>query len=228
MRLSPLDIKKQEFSRKLRGIDDDEVHAFLDQVASQWGDMQDEQRRLQDRVRDLENKLEHYEKVEEALQEALQTARDSSEERLRNAEEKARVIKEEAESKARRVVQDARGQRQQFKQDIQALSTRRDELVARLRGFLSSELEILARFEGEDPRGYIENLATAEEVDPAGFDVDEEEAAMETPAPAAEKKPESEPAEERSAEEPPQPKPEQSDEGDDELAKIRRILNDLY
>lgn len=248
MRLSPLDIKKQEFSRKLRGIDDDEVRAFLDQVASQWEDMQDEHRRMEDRVRELEGKLEHYEKVEEALQEALQTARDSSEERLRNAQQKADNITQEAKAKADRLLQDAREQRQQFRRDIQALASRRDDLVVRLRGFLTSELEVLARFEGQDPRGYIESLASGEEVDPERFDVEKEaraSASLDEPerkaAPKAAPDGGDESAEDASTEEtagepaaPPEesaaqepPAPPAKEEEDDELAKIRRILNDL-
>ncbi len=40
MRLSPLDIKKQEFSRTIRrGYDPDEVHAFIDMLAGQWEDL---------------------------------------------------------------------------------------------------------------------------------------------------------------------------------------------
>jgi len=85
MRLSPLDIKKQEFTRTLRGYDQDEVQAFLDMLAGQWEALLAEQRRTEEKVRELKAKMEHYEKVEEALQETLLTARESSQQALENA-----------------------------------------------------------------------------------------------------------------------------------------------
>ncbi len=84
MRLSSLDIKKQEFTRTLRGYDQEEVQAFLDMLAGQWEALLAEQRRTEEKVRELKAKMEHYEKVEEALQETL-TARESCQQALENA-----------------------------------------------------------------------------------------------------------------------------------------------
>ena len=150
MRLTPLDIKKQDFERSFRGFDVEEVRAFLAMVANQWEEGEDERRRLEDRVRNLENKMEHYERVEEALQEALQTARESSEERLENAERKAAVIVEEAKARGDEIRSEARQERNRLHRQIDELSSRRNELAARLRAFLSSEMELLEHFEGEN------------------------------------------------------------------------------
>ena len=150
MRLTPLDIKKQDFERSFRGFDVEEVRAFLTMVANQWEEGEDERRRLEDRVQNLENKMEHYERVEEALQEALQTARESSEERLENAERKAAVIIEEAKTRGDEIRSEARQERNRLHRQIDELSSRRNELAARLRAFLSSEIELLEHFEDEN------------------------------------------------------------------------------
>ncbi|MEX2401256.1 MAG: DivIVA domain-containing protein [Rhodothermales bacterium] len=162
MRLTPLDIRKQEFLRGFRGFDAEEVNAFLQMVANQWEELQDENRRREERIRELENKLTHYERVEEALQEALQTARESSRKTLENAEEKASMIIEKAESRAEDITREAEKNRHELKRETVKLSGRRSEIVTRLRAFLMSEMELLARYEGDDPVGFIKLLPAEE------------------------------------------------------------------
>ena len=60
MNLTPLNIRKQDFDKSLRGYDPEEVEAFLDTVATQWEEMEDERRRLENKVQELENQMDHY------------------------------------------------------------------------------------------------------------------------------------------------------------------------
>lgn len=163
MRLTPLDIRKQEFSRGLRGFDAEEVQAFLQMVSEQWEELLDENRRRDEKIRELENKMAHYEKVEEALQEALQTARETARNARENAEERAALLLEQAEAKAQEIKRDAEHERHQIKREAAKLSGRRSEIVTRLRAFLTSELELLARYEGDDPAGFIRLLPGEQE-----------------------------------------------------------------
>lgn len=162
MRLTPLDIRKQEFTRGFRGYDPDEVNAFLQMVSNQWDEILDDSRRKDEKIRELQTKMEHYEKVEEALQEALQTARETSRKALQNAEDKARLIVDQAEQRAEDIKRDAEQDRHQIKRETAKLSGRRSEIVTRLRAFLMSEMELLARFEGDDPVGFIKLLPAEE------------------------------------------------------------------
>jgi cell division initiation protein len=162
MRLSPLDIRKQEFTRAFRGYEAEEVQAFLSMLSNQWEEVIDDARRKDDKIRDMESKLVHYEKVEEALQEALTMARETSRKALENAEEKARLIVERAETRAEEIKQEAEHERHQIKRETAKLSGRRSEIVTRLRAFLMSEMELLARFEGDDPIGFIKLLPAEE------------------------------------------------------------------
>ena len=156
MKLNPLDIRRQQFARKtFGGYDTDEVDGFVRQIADQWESVLDEQRTAADRLHEAENKLRHYERVELALQEALETARDTGRRAEAMAEQKARLIVEEAELRARQIVQDSERDRHGMRQDLVKLSSRQAEIGARLRGFLLSELEILAQFQGDDPVGFI-------------------------------------------------------------------------
>jgi DivIVA domain-containing protein len=194
MKLTPLDIRKQEFEKSLRGYDPSEVRNFLGIVATQWEEIADERRRLEDKVSDLHNKLEHYERVEEALQEALQTARENAEDKIKNAEREAELIVNEAKAEAREIRQEAKEERDQLQRRTQRIDDRRGEIVARLRSFLMAEMELLARFEGDDPIGFIKLLPTEErkKLREAGVDLEqisphfEEVAESDTEAPGAE------------------------------------------
>ena len=153
MKLTPLDIKKQEFTRAFRGVDPQEVQSFLQMVADQWGSLLDENGRLEQKVRDLDSKLEHYRKIEEALQEALETARDNSHKTIENAQREAQIILREARGEAEEIRKKGSQDHKRLKHDIAKVSGRRDEVIARLRAFLMSEIELLARFEGQDQLG---------------------------------------------------------------------------
>ncbi len=161
MRFSPLDIKKQEFTRTLRGYDQDEVQAFLDMFAGQWEELLAEQRRTEEKVRELKAKMEHYEKVEEALQETLLTARESSQQALENARQEAALLVKKAVGEAEDLTRDAIRQRDQLMQEIQERVGQRDEIVARLRAFLMSEAALLARFEERDVERLFERAPEA-------------------------------------------------------------------
>ena len=166
MRLSPLDIRKQEFSRGLRGYEVEEVDAFLQMLSSQWEELLDDVRRKSEEIRELEGKLAHYEKVEEALQEALQTARETSKKSIENAEQKAALLIKEAEARADEIKRDAERDRHELKRETTKLSSRKSEIVTRLRAFLMSELELLASYEGDDPVGFIKLLpSNPQEID---------------------------------------------------------------
>src|SRR5690554_6020031 len=128
MNLSPLDIRKHEFSKSFRGYNPEEVKPFLEMVSQQWEEMLDELRLAKDRVREMENKLVHYEKVEVALQEALESARSNAARTQAHAEERARLSVEEAELKAEQIVREAEQERFKLRQDISRLTHRHAEI----------------------------------------------------------------------------------------------------
>lgn len=158
MKLSALEIKSQEFKRTLRGLDEAEVQSFLDMVASQWQEVQEDLRRNEERVRELENKIVHYQKIEEALQEALTSAKASSKATVAEAERKAELVVREAEIRARALSREAEGQVRQMHDTATAIGRRRKQMVARLRAFLNAELELLTEYAEDQNRDQIPPL----------------------------------------------------------------------
>ena len=162
MHLTPLDIRKQEFTRRVRGDDPDEVQAFLKMLADQWEATLEEQHRMEARLEEYQRKLAHYERIEEALEETLRTARQNARQTQETAEQKARQIVDEAGHRADDIKREAEQDRLRLKRETAKLNGRRNEIVARLRAFLMSEMEMLAHFEGSDPVGFIKLLPSKE------------------------------------------------------------------
>lgn len=244
MKLSSLDIRKQEFARVVRGYDKEEVDAFLQLVANQWQELVDDLRREEEKTSDRDSKLEHYQKVEEALEQALQTAKDGAKQTLENAEHKARLVLEEAESKSVNITRDAETERLDIRKDAAKYSVRQKEIVAKLRAFLMSELEILAQYESEAPVNYIKLMPAEshelmeeypeaeilsdsdEEAEPKDHSSSDEEAEQESARESGEdEEPVSKSASKKKAsrktDKPKEP------EVSEEIEKIRRILEDL-
>lgn len=155
MNLTPLDVRRKKFDKGFRGYDPTEVDLFLKQLADRMEELLDDTRRAEERVQEAENKLVHYEKVELALQEALESARETARRSEASAEEKARLIVKEAELRAEEILHEAERERHGMRQDVVRLNARQAEVAARLRGFLMSELEVLAQFQGDEPFGFI-------------------------------------------------------------------------
>ncbi|MGI9174283.1 MAG: DivIVA domain-containing protein [Rhodothermales bacterium] len=212
MHLTPLDIRKQEFTRRVRGDDPDEVQAFLKMLADQWEATLEEQHRMEARLEEYQRKLAHYERIEEALEETLRTARQSARQTQETAEQKAKQIVDEAEHRADDIKREAEQDRLRLKRETAKLNGRRNEIVARLRAFLMSEMEMLAHFEGSDPVGFIKLIPGKEHAP--------EPASHEAPLPPAEAKPE--------AAEAPAMQPLKIEDGAEKKAASKTIGKDVH
>ncbi len=200
MKLSALDIRKQEFAKVFRGYDPEEVDAFRHMLSQQWHLLTEDVRRLEQRIQDQTEKLEHYRKVEEALEEALQSARDAARERLEQAERKAESAIQGAEAKAaaalqraeqrtQRMVAEGEEFRRQARRTYAEATLRRNEIVQRLRALLAAQMEHLDGFEStEDQRARMDeadvegdfalpdfDTAAGLTVEPSPFEDDEPE-----------------------------------------------------
>lgn len=149
MKITALDIRKQEFARTFRGYDPDEVDSFMQVIATGWQEMVDDLRRSQEKIDEQRMKLEHYMKVEEALEEALQTARSSARQTIDSAEKKASNMLEDAENRIVDLQKEADANRLEIKRETARYAVRQQEIVAKLRAFLVSEMEMLRHFEAD-------------------------------------------------------------------------------
>ncbi len=148
--LSPIEIKKHEFSRAFRGYDPDEVRGFLDSLAGEVERLSDQYRTQTLELERLKSETTAFQRVEQNLKDALVQAQEN----LKKAEETSRreadLVIKEAQFEAEKIIRDARRKTGDIESEIEQLSVKRDSFVRKLRILLSSELEILHLLENFD------------------------------------------------------------------------------
>ena len=109
--LTPLDVRRQEFRRSLRGYEPLGVEDFRMRVADELERVMRDKSVLEERVAALTEQLRVFRERETAMNEALVAAQQLREETRASAEREAQVIVREAEAEGRRQLDEAgRGQ----------------------------------------------------------------------------------------------------------------------
>jgi cell division initiation protein len=147
MKLTPLDIKKQEFKKVMRGYDPVEVETFMDMMANEFEDLLKQQKEMRDTVVELETQLKDYRQIEKTLQQTLLQAQEATGRTYESARRESELILREAESKAAKIVEQANSDLARKSNEIRQLVARRESLIGRLRVLLSSELDLIKTLE---------------------------------------------------------------------------------
>ena len=133
MALSALEIKKKEFTQKMRGADPDEVQAFLDQVSAEVEVLAVEKKASEERLAILIEKLEHYTSLEQTIEKTLAAAQQTAVTLQEQAKREAELILRDAELERSRKLNDARIEQNRLDTDVLRLRSEYQSLLARMR-----------------------------------------------------------------------------------------------
>ncbi len=150
MKLTPLEVRRQQFKKVLRGYDPVEVDTFLEMVSNELEEFIRENKEFQGKVMELEVQLRDYKNMEKTLQQTLIQAQEASGKSIENSRKEAQLIVQEAELKAQQILDKARQDFSHIKEDISGLKARRESIVSRLKVLLSSEIELIKALELDD------------------------------------------------------------------------------
>ncbi len=145
MPLSPLDIHNKEFSRRLRGYDEDEVNEFLDQIIKDYEAMIRENKELQNQVAALQEKLGHFVNIEETLSKTIIVAQEAADEVKNNAKKEAQLIIKEAEKNADRIINDSLAKSRKVALEVEELKKQAAIYRARFRALVETQLDLLSK-----------------------------------------------------------------------------------
>jgi cell division initiation protein len=143
MRITPLDVRKQEFRKGMRGLDPDEVYAFLATVADEYEAALNDNKALRERLLELDDKVQEYRTIERTLRDTLVTAERVTVESKDNARREASLIVKEAQLQAERSLRDISSEAVRLRQEIQRLRSQRDAYVAKMRVVAESHVKFL-------------------------------------------------------------------------------------
>ncbi|GAI33347.1 unnamed protein product, partial [marine sediment metagenome] len=65
MRITPMDIEQQEFSRSFRGYNEEEVDDFLDKIVKDYEGLINENIKLNEEIEKMKERLKEFSEIEE-------------------------------------------------------------------------------------------------------------------------------------------------------------------
>ena len=134
MRLSPLDVRQQQFTVKMfRGFDPQEVDAFLEDVAEDYETVLRENAALKEQLGGHEERARNVTEAEKTLKDTLMTTQRVADEMRENAKREAQLILREASLNGEKLMDEARAEEAKLRTEIQALKRTRRQLVEELR-----------------------------------------------------------------------------------------------
>lgn len=149
-RLTPLDVRKTEFKKAMRGYDTLEVEDFRARVADEHERLVREKIVLEERVRIAEEQLKDFRVREKAMNDALVSAQQLRAETREQAEREAQMIVREAEADAERRLERARRELERLEVSGQQMAQKHHAYLTSLRSLVErqkAELEALASSE---------------------------------------------------------------------------------
>ncbi len=150
MKITPLDIKKQEFRKSFNGYDKNEVETFLQMVSEELEELIKENTALQERIKQLEEGIETYKRMEKTLQDTLTSAQITTDNIRKQAIKEAEIIVGNAKLEAKHIVEEAENKIHQLNSEIKSLQTQKSTFIARLRGIINAQLKVLEQEMMED------------------------------------------------------------------------------
>jgi cell division initiation protein len=147
--LTPLDVRRQEFRRSLRGYEPLGVEDFRMRVADELERVLREKSVLEERVAALTEQLRVFRERETAMNEALVAAQQLREETRSSAEREAQVIIREAEAEGRRQLDAAQRGEQDAQERLAEVQRQFAGYLAGFRALLDRQLAELRALEGD-------------------------------------------------------------------------------
>ena len=154
MRITPMDIELQEFSRSFRGYSEEEVDDFLDKIVKDYEELINENVRLNEEIEKMQEKLKEFSQIEETLRNSLLNAQKSAEEMKGRVENEAKVIIEKAEMEAKALKRQVLQSEDLMKNEIDNLRRYKFIFKEKFKSMLNLYLRMIENEEFEEEGNY--------------------------------------------------------------------------
>lgn len=154
MRLSAIDIKKQEFKKSMRGYDVSEVEAYLDTVGNTVENLSREIEMLKEQAgklteekEELTSEIQVYRENEKTFQKAIVKSQDMAEDIVDNAKKRAELIIKEAEFLSSKTKVQAQEQFYNLKQELEELRQKNEAVIDDIKNYLTEKLNSIEDYQ---------------------------------------------------------------------------------
>jgi len=143
MRITPLDVRKQEFRKSVRGFDCDEVRAFLTTLADEYEAVLVDNKVLRERLLDQDIKINEYQNMERTLRDTLMTAERVMQESKENAAREGDLVIQEAQLTAKGILEECRVRTEELRRELISLRTEKETYLARFKGLAEAQINFI-------------------------------------------------------------------------------------
>lgn len=143
MKIAPIDIAHKTFSRKVMGLDADEVGDFLRDIADQMEEIIRERNTLKENMRQKDLAIMEYKERDDSLKQTLHTATKMSDQIRQDAEREAKLIIADSQHKADMILKDSRDSLKRVYQEIADLKRMRMQFEVNLRSLCQAHTAML-------------------------------------------------------------------------------------
>jgi cell division initiation protein len=155
MKITPIDIQRQEFKQKFKGYDCDEVRTFLQVVSEEYEKLVKEHMGLEDELKHLREAVQEHKEREKILKNTLLTAQKVSEDMKEAAQKEADLILKEAEIKADRMLSQAQIRANKIESTISEMKVQKTHLRSKILSavrMVQETIDLQDREDGKDDR----------------------------------------------------------------------------
>ena len=138
--LTPLDVRRYEFGKALRGYDPERVNQFRDQVAEELERLSRLNQELEAKARGFHEQLRAFRERDKAINEALVSAQQLRGDIREQADKEAQLIIREARAEADSIIEDARGEIRRMQEGVAGLEHSQRAYLAQLRSMVERHL----------------------------------------------------------------------------------------
>jgi DivIVA domain-containing protein len=145
--LTPLDVRRYDFGRSLRGYDPERVEQFREQVATELERLSRQIQDLEGKARGFNDQLRQFRERDKALNDALVSAQQLRTDIREQTEREAQLIIREARSTAEQQAEDARSDLRRIEEALVSMERSRRAFLAQLRVICERQLAEIAAAE---------------------------------------------------------------------------------
>jgi cell division initiation protein len=154
MRITAMDITNKEFKKGIRGYSTDEVDEFLDKIAEDYEALYKENSSLKEKTANLNEKIEHYAKMETTIQNTLLLAQNAADQSKTIAQKEADLIVKSANESAQRILDKAQNDVVRINDDYEKLKQEFLKFRAKFRNFMNTQVEMFDLLEKDLLKNY--------------------------------------------------------------------------
>jgi cell division initiation protein len=164
MKIAPIDIAHKQFTRRMMGLDQDEVLDFLRQIAEEMEGLIRDRNNLRESLREKELAILEYRERDELLKNTITTATKMSDKIQQDAERESRLILNDSRQQGEMIVRDARDSLKKMFQEIADLKRIRMTYENNLRALVQSHLAMMEQGHKmmPDPEISLQNVSDSQ------------------------------------------------------------------